>query len=143
MSSLSPPSPSTDGTPPPPASPTTPSPPNTAASAGSSSIAASTIRQPQDSHMTFPDRLPLQQPRQPVAAAAPGGLAQHQPAVAADHLHPLHEDQPLDEFCPDDQYNDKFYNYLQQIQKTREEELNKLSRDLQFGFNPRNVKPPF
>ena len=141
-SSLPPPSPSAAGTPPPPATPTTPSPPTPAASASSSSVAASAIGQTKDSVVTSrsPYRLPLQQP---VAAAAPGGSVQHQPAVPADHLHPLHEGQPLDEFCPDNQYNGSFYNYLQEIQKTREEELNKLTRELQFGFNPRNVKPPF
>ena len=64
-------------------------------------------------------------------------IGSNPPAIA------VASDEPLmtvsDELCPDTD----FYNYLETQKKIREAEIRKLTQNRNFGFKPKNSKPPF
>ena len=74
-------------------------------------------------------------PHRPAAegAAMPAGHHQHGGEQALDFRWPAAE------VCPDPVYN---FN-IKERQKSMEADLARLTRELEFGFNPKNVKRPF
>ena len=135
----------------------------------SSPAAAASTFQPQSS--SSPVVQAVQGQQEVAAAAASADLLPQHPSVAGAAASspplrgpsevPLHHTAPhrpsaaamvLDEFCSDKTYsepsrdnvkNSEYLSYLQDLSRSREEELKKLTKKLNFGFKPRNAKPPF